>query len=180
VLEQRRGRPDSRGKTSGVPVAMVYRMGSGGGDPPASMLEYTLVIVAVALGGGLLPLFVGRSDRLLHLFISLATGLFLGVVFLHMLPEVAELATHEGGAITVRAAAGESGPELVVADNGPGIAEQERERISERFYRGAAAEQASGSGLGLALVAAIADLHGARLAFEDNAPGLRARLQFRG
>lgn len=88
--------------------------------------------------------------------------------------------THEGGAITVRAAAGESGPELVVADNGPGIAEQERERISERFYRGAAAEQASGSGLGLALVAAIADLHEARLAFEDNAPGLRARLQFHG
>ena len=54
------------------------------------MLEYSLVIAAVALAGGLLPLVAGHSDRLLHLFISLAPGLFLGVVFLHMLPELGE------------------------------------------------------------------------------------------
>lgn len=44
-----------------------------------------------------------------------------------------------------------SGLRLVVADNGPGIAEAERERVFERFYRGAAAG-ASGAGLGLSIV----------------------------
>jgi len=56
------------------------------------MLQESLVVFAVALVGGVLPLVGKRSDRLLHLFIAFATGSFLGVVFLHLLPEVAAMA----------------------------------------------------------------------------------------
>ena len=65
---------------------------------------------------------------------------------------------------------------IVVADRGPGIAEQDRIRATERFFRGEAARHTSGSGLGLALVAAVAQLHGGTLNLEDNNPGLRAVL----
>lgn len=53
-------------------------------------------------------------------------------------------------------------PTLAVQDDGPGIPEQERERIFERFARGAAAKGA-GTGLGLAIVKEIAELHGAMI-----------------
>lgn len=51
---------------------------------------------------------------------------------------------------------------LKVADNGPGIAPQERARVFDRFYR-QPGSHAPGSGLGLAIVKAIADAHGARI-----------------
>jgi signal transduction histidine kinase len=75
------------------------------------------------------------------------------------------------------AAQGAQGARLVVADNGPGIAPQDRERVLRPFVRLASAS-AAGSGLGLSLVAAIARLHRAQLTLEDNAPGLRVVLQF--
>ena len=66
--------------------------------------------------------------------------------------------------------------QIVVADDGPGIAPPDRERAAERFFRGEAARSTPGSGLGLALVQAVAVLHGGALRLEDNAPGLRAVL----
>ncbi len=67
---------------------------------------------------------------------------------------------------------------VTVADNGPGMTVAERERAVERFYRGDAARSTAGFGLGLSLVQAIARLHGGVLRLEDNAPGLRATLEF--
>jgi hypothetical protein len=64
----------------------------------------------------------------------------------------------------------------VVADQGPGIPEGERERAAERFYRGETARNTPGSGLGLALVQAVAQLHGGSLRLADAAPGLIASL----
>ncbi len=66
--------------------------------------------------------------------------------------------------------------EIVVADDGPGIPEQDRARATERFFRGETARSTPGSGLGLALVQAVAMLHGGVLRLEDNAPGLKAVL----
>jgi signal transduction histidine kinase len=66
--------------------------------------------------------------------------------------------------------------EIAVADDGPGIPPQDRERATERFFRGESARSTPGSGLGLALVQAVAMLHGGALRLEDNAPGLRAVL----
>ena len=67
--------------------------------------------------------------------------------------------------------------ELVVADNGPGVAENERPKVVERFYRGDASRGTPGVGLGLSVVSAVARLHGGGLTLADNAPGLRATLQ---
>ena len=62
---------------------------------------------------------------------------------------------------------------LAVGDDGPGAPEAERQRIFERFYRLDAARSTPGDGLGLSVVAAIAELHGMAYSAEDNAPGLR-------
>ncbi len=66
--------------------------------------------------------------------------------------------------------------EIIVADQGPGIPEADRARATERFFRGEYARSTPGAGLGLALVQAVAQLHGGRLLLEDADPGLRARL----
>ncbi len=68
-------------------------------------------------------------------------------------------------------------PELVVSDNGPGIPESERARVLARFHRLENSRTSPGSGLGLSIVAAIAELHDINLTLEDNAPGLRVRLR---
>lgn len=69
----------------------------------------------------------------------------------------------------------EPGPRLVVEDDGPGIPDGEREAIFRRFVRGERDERSTdGSGLGLALAAAIAQRHGFRLGLQDrDGPGAR-------
>ncbi len=70
---------------------------------------------------------------------------------------------------------------LVVSDSGPGIPEADRSRVLERFVRlqpARSAEPRGGSGLGLSLVKAVANLHGAVLTLGDNDPGLRVELRF--
>jgi signal transduction histidine kinase len=63
-----------------------------------------------------------------------------------------------------------------VADNGPGIPEQERDLVLRRLYRPEKSRTTQGSGLGLSLVKAVADLHGAELKLADASPGLIVRL----
>jgi signal transduction histidine kinase len=65
---------------------------------------------------------------------------------------------------------------VAVSDQGPGIEVGERDRATDRFYRGESARSTPGSGLGLSLVLAVAHLHGGELHLEDNRPGLRAVL----
>lgn len=64
--------------------------------------------------------------------------------------------------------------EIVIADHGPGISETDRARATDRFFRAESARSTQGSGLGLALVAAVAQLHNGSLRLVDNNPGLRA------
>jgi two-component system OmpR family sensor kinase len=68
---------------------------------------------------------------------------------------------------------------LSVEDSGPGIPEQDRDRVLDRFYR-ATGTQTTGSGLGLAIVKSIADLHGASLTLgrSPRLGGLRVELSF--
>jgi len=84
--------------------------------------------------------------------------------------------TPRGGTVTVSARRAGDTCESVVADNGPGIPEADRERVQDRFVRLEASRHRAGSGLGLSLVRAVARVHGGRLRLEDNAPGLRAVL----
>jgi signal transduction histidine kinase len=67
---------------------------------------------------------------------------------------------------------------LRVSDTGPGIPPVERENVLRRFYRLEASRTTPGSGLGLALVKAVADLHGATLVLAGNNPGLRVDVRF--
>jgi signal transduction histidine kinase len=66
--------------------------------------------------------------------------------------------------------------EVSVSDNGPGIAESEKGKVVERFYRGDASRGTPGVGLGLSLVQAVAKLHGRVLELADRNPGLRVTL----
>lgn len=85
--------------------------------------------------------------------------------------------TPPGSRITVTLHGGAQ-PVLEVADTGPGIPAAERQNVLRRLYRLERSRTTPGSGLGLALVAAIADLHGAGLTLDDAAPGLVVRLAF--
>jgi signal transduction histidine kinase len=66
--------------------------------------------------------------------------------------------------------------EVSVSDNGPGIADSEKSKVVERFYRGDASRGTPGVGLGLSLVQAVAKLHGSALEISDQNPGLRVAL----
>ena len=94
--------------------------------------------------------------------------------------------TPRGGAITLRLRKIRSGRvEISVTDTGPGIPPDERQRVKERFVRLEKSRTLPGSGLGLSLVDAIADLHRAKFVLSDGPggpdsrmPGLRAALVF--
>ncbi len=88
--------------------------------------------------------------------------------------------TPPGTRIGVALRAEGAGVCLAVMDDGPGIAEGERDRVQQRFVRLDASRGTPGTGLGLSLVRAVADLHDATLTLADNAPGLRAMVRFAG
>ncbi|HXA40533.1 MAG TPA: HAMP domain-containing sensor histidine kinase [Phenylobacterium sp.] len=81
-----------------------------------------------------------------------------------------------GATVTLEVLGGRQAAEIVVADDGPGIPDADRERVKDRFVRLDEARGGAGSGLGLSIVAAAAKLHGGELRLEDNRPGLRAVL----
>jgi len=80
--------------------------------------------------------------------------------------------------ITVELRRDAAGASLRIADTGPGIAEVEHEKVFRRFYRLEASRTTPGSGLGLALVRAVAELHGATVQLSDNRPGLCVTVRF--
>jgi len=67
---------------------------------------------------------------------------------------------------------------LSVADNGPGIPAEERDKVFRRLYRLDKSRTTTGSGLGLSLVKAIADLHSAEIAMGEHHPGLIISIAF--
>jgi signal transduction histidine kinase len=87
--------------------------------------------------------------------------------------------TPHGGLVAVRAAHERDGISLVVSDSGPGIAVEHRARALERSRRLPNSVGTPGSGLGLALVAAVMRLHGATIELDNGRPGLVVRLWLR-
>ena len=67
---------------------------------------------------------------------------------------------------------------MSVCDNGPGIPEHERKRVFQRLYRLETSRTTKGSGLGLSLVKAVADLHCGKVLLSDNHPGLCVTVKF--
>jgi len=85
--------------------------------------------------------------------------------------------TSDGGLITVEVQSQADGNVwITVADDGPGIPDEEKPKVSTRFYRGDASRGTPGVGLGLTLVASVAKVHGGALELADNNPGLRANM----
>jgi signal transduction histidine kinase len=85
--------------------------------------------------------------------------------------------TPADGSVTVKAQTGRDEVEIEVADTGDGIAEEERERVFDAFFRGGedAARGSDGAGLGLAVSRAIVETHGGRIWLEPAAGGTRVR-----
>jgi signal transduction histidine kinase len=98
--------------------------------------------------------------------------------------------TPPGGAVMLRTRRRSSGEiEFSVTDTGLGVPEEDRERVIQRFVRLERSRHQPGAGLGLSLVAAVAEAHGGRLELSEGpgrlkdgagetGPGLRAALIF--
>ncbi len=92
--------------------------------------------------------------------------------------------TPPGGAVMLRTRRRSSGEvEFSVTDTGPGVPDEHRERVVQRFVRLENSRNQPGSGLGLSLVAAVAEAHGGRLELDEGpgkvgemGPGLRVAL----
>ena len=86
--------------------------------------------------------------------------------------------TPAGTKVTLSLERADGRPLMIIADSGPGVPADDRERIFGRFVRLERSRTTPGSGLGLSLVAAVAELHGVTVVLEDNRPGLRCKLLF--
>jgi signal transduction histidine kinase len=92
--------------------------------------------------------------------------------------------TPAGGAVMLRARRTSSGEvEYSVTDTGPGVPDEDRDRVVQRFVRLDNSRTEPGSGLGLSLVQAVAEAHGGRLQLDEgpgsldgSGPGLRVAL----
>ena len=82
--------------------------------------------------------------------------------------------TPPGGRVSLRLS---PAMEISVVDSGPGIPMEMRGKVLERFVRLDASRSQPGNGLGLSLVAAVAEHHGATLMLDDNHPGLKVTLR---
>ncbi|MET1027886.1 MAG: HAMP domain-containing sensor histidine kinase [Dongiaceae bacterium] len=112
------------------------------------------------------PETVARGDR--HLLTQLLANLV----------ENAIRHTPPGSLITLSVLLLDGQPSIVVADNGPGIPADKMDLVFERFYRLDASRTTPGNGLGLTMIRAIADLHGADIALADHRPGLEVTIRF--
>jgi signal transduction histidine kinase len=82
------------------------------------------------------------------------------------------------GAVTAVLTRLKGTPAFIVSDTGPGVPDEYKDKVLERLFRLEQSRTSPGSGLGLALVAAVAKSHGLELKLEDNTPGLKVSLRF--
>jgi len=81
--------------------------------------------------------------------------------------------------IEIRIGARDGAPTIEVSDEGPGVPDDERELIFERFQRGRARSDEGGFGLGLAIGSELAARMGGTLVLADESPGATFRLSLR-
>lgn len=83
-----------------------------------------------------------------------------------------------GSKVTVRVSSSDGAASLCVADDGSGAPTDQLDLLTRRFYRLDRSRKTPGTGLGLSMVAAIADYHGAALRIQNADPGLAVTLDF--
>jgi two-component system OmpR family sensor kinase/two-component system sensor histidine kinase QseC len=144
-------------------------------EPQQAVMDFEKVDLSAAAAEGIKDTHDLAQARNIDLGLDAAPGLYiLGNrealrTLARNLVDNAVRYTPPGGTVRVRCLSMAQEVLLEVSDTGPGIAAQDRERIFDRFYRRAAAQE-DGTGLGLAIVKAIAERHGARIVLGD-APG---------
>ena len=155
-------------------------------DPSTSFTEQFEAVDLQALAGRIVEINVDRAlNAGLDLGVEAAPVAVRGNVRLleDLLGNLVDNAIHytpRDGHVTVRVGLRDGRPFLEVEDDGPGIAEDQRGRVRERFYR-IPGSTGHGCGLGLAIVSEIAEAHGAQFTLESAAAGsgVRARVLFR-
>jgi signal transduction histidine kinase len=85
--------------------------------------------------------------------------------------------TPSGGTVRIALRRTTAGPRIDVTDNGPGIPEEERSAVLQRFYRATNARQVAGSGLGLSIVSAVVRVHDFSIKIADAEPGTRVTIE---
>ncbi len=86
--------------------------------------------------------------------------------------------TPEAGEINIELVHIKKNPVIIIKDNGTGVLKEERAKIFDRFYRTERSRTSQGNGLGLSLVAAIMNLHYAKIDVFDCNPGLGIKISF--
>lgn len=144
-------------------------------DPEAGLGQWETVDMVAVVADQLNQIHAEAANRRIRLELAHegrcacpGNATMLGVLVRNLV-ENALRHTPDDGSVTVAVRDAADWVELTVADTGPGIPPELRARAVERFYR-VAGQQLEGSGLGLSIVARIAEIHGATLALED-APG---------
>lgn len=163
-------------------LLMIARVEAGAPSGALSELEVSTIVADVAELYG--PV---AEDAGIEVVTDIAPGIHLranreliGQAMVNLLENAVKYARPEDGSpgrIQVALARQGTNAVITVADNGPGIPEADRKRVLERFVRLEKSRSEPGSGLGLALVNAVATLHGGQFRIEDNGPGVRALLE---
>lgn len=86
--------------------------------------------------------------------------------------------TPQNGVVRISAITGKDHTDIVITDNGPGIPQEYRNKVFEKFFRLEQSRNTKGNGLGLSLVAAIARIHNADISLNDGHPGLSVNVSF--
>ncbi len=171
-------------------LLMIARL-EAGGEPQDSMAEFDAADVARSVVELYEPL---AEDAGMTVSVDMPAHLpmygsreLLGQALANLLDNAFKYAVPPEGtasgptpALRISAARAGAGVEITVSDNGPGIPEDSRHHVVERFVRLEGSRSRPGFGLGLSLVSAVARLHGGRLRIEDNHPGLRVILELPG
>lgn len=183
ALELALGEADSLLKTFNTVLAIARLQAGGAPDPKvfdAGMLGRDMAELYEYAGEEKDIEFASEIDK--DLFVE-GNHPFLAQALANLLDNAIKY-TPQGGAVMFRARRKANGEiEYSVTDNGPGIPEEDRERVLQRFVRLDSSRTEPGSGLGLSLVTAVAEAHCGRIelaegpgAYDGRGPGLRVAL----
>jgi signal transduction histidine kinase len=110
-------------------------------------------------------------------FLVLAENQLMAQTFTNLLDNAIKF-TPKGGRIDISTSFSKSTTVIEVSDTGPGIPENKREEVFERFTRLDNARSTPGNGLGLSLVKAVVERHRGKIELQNNNPGLKVILTF--
>ncbi len=154
---------EARERTVGFGPVDLGRLAAEVADLFDAAAEERGIHVRCAIGAAPVPPVLGDRDLLFEALSNLIDN-----ALKHGQSDVEVSVAPDGGSAVV----------LRVRDHGPGIPSGERKHVLQRFYRLERSRTTPGNGLGLSLVQAVAQLHGAELALAEARPGLEVELRF--